>query len=145
MTETSSKHRRFILAAFVLLSLLTAIDIAIYILSDTYRNLLGVVDGQGFGGYLITLFPDILILVFYALFFYQYKRFNTMPKKLLIIHSLVFLVTAILLLIPWIGFFFANRRFVFWGDVILARRILHRFAHGFCFPDIQSLCVGGLE
>tara|TARA_R110001599_G_scaffold188238_1_gene382686 strand:- start:276 stop:731 length:456 start_codon:yes stop_codon:yes gene_type:complete len=106
VTETSSKHRRFILAAFVLLSLLTAIDIAIYILSDTYRNLLGVVDGQGFGGYLITLFPDILILVFYALFFYQYKRFNTMPKKLLIIHSLVFLVTAILLLIPWIGFFF---------------------------------------
>ena len=140
MTETSSKHRRFILAAFVLLSLLTAIDIAIYILSDTYRNLLGVVDGQGFGGYLITLFPDILILVFYALFYAEevadhsflgvscYRNPASNP-------------------LDWFLFLclFANRRFVFWGDVILARRILHRFAHGFCFPDIQSLCVGGLE
>jgi len=80
---------------------LALLDLVLATFIPGFKDQFGQVRGPGDAA--LRFLPDCALLLFYGMFLYRTRIRGQRPVTWVIAHSIVFLVVAVLLALPWIG------------------------------------------
>ena len=92
---------------YLVFLLLVITDLTLIALTPTVRNALGRIDGLGWAPLAARIAPSVILLGFYSWFLTKGIRSKRTATTAVALHSAVFSLLGLAILLPWLGLFAA--------------------------------------